>query len=255
MIIVISPAKTLDFKTKPGIEEYTLPQFTDKSGIIAGELKKYSPAKLEKLMKISSKLANLNYERYRDWRLPFTPDNSKLALFAFKGEVYTGLDSATMTAEEIYFAQTHLRILSGLYGILRPLDLIQPYRLEMGTPLKIGQYKDLYDFWGDSLTKNLEKELKKGEDKTLVNLASNEYFKAIDSLKQKVRIITPVFKDYKNGTYKFLSVYGKKARGLMTRFIISNEITDPENLKLFDWEGYFYNEKMSVGDEWVFTRG
>ena len=255
MIIIISPAKTLDFESASPTGKYSEPLFTDKSEKLIRELRKYSPPKLEKLMKISPKLANLNYGRFREWHLPFTPDNSKQALFAFRGEVYTGIDAGTMSEEEIDFAQEHLRILSGLYGILRPLDLIQAYRLEMGTPLKFEKFKDLYQFWGDSLTMTLKNELNKDTGKIVINLASNEYYKAIDPGKLDARVITPVFKDYKNGSYKFLSVYGKKARGLMSRFIISNKITDPENLKLFDIDGYFFNDRMSKGDEWVFTRG
>ncbi len=255
MIIVISPAKTLDFTAKVANDTYSIPQFTDRSEKLVKELKKYSPTKLEKLMKISSKLANLNYERYQEWRLPFSPKNSKQALFAFRGEVYTGINSGTMTMDDINFAQQHLRILSGLYGILRPLDLIQAYRLEMGTPLKTDKNKDLYQFWSDALTNLLINELDNEPGKILINLASNEYYKALDSKKLNTKIITPVFKDFKNGSYKFLSVYGKKARGLMTRFLISNRISNPENLKLFDCEGYFYNDRMSKDDEWVFTRG
>ena len=255
MIIIISPAKTLDFTAKSVTEKYSLPLFTDMSKKLVKELRKHSPPKLEKLMKISPKLANLNYERYQEWHLPFSPKNSKQALFAFRGEVYTGIDSDTMTLDDINFAQHHLRILSGLYGILRPLDLIQAYRLEMGTPLKTDKNKDLYQFWGDTLTTLLINELDNEPGKILINLASNEYYKALDSKKLNTRIITPVFKDFKNGNYKFLSVYGKKARGLMARFIISNSLTDPEKLKLFDSEGYFYNDRMSKDDEWVFTRG
>jgi cytoplasmic iron level regulating protein YaaA (DUF328/UPF0246 family) len=255
MIIIISPAKTLDFAAKPATEKYSLPLFSDMSKKLVKELRMYSPPKLEKLMKISSKLANLNYERYQEWHLPFSPQNSKQALFAFRGEVYTGIDADTMTMDDINFAQHHLRILSGLYGILRPLDLIQAYRLEMGTPLKTDKNKDLYQFWGDKLTNMLTNELDNEPGKILINLASNEYYKALDSKKLNTRIITPVFKDFKNGSYKFLSVYGKKARGLMTRFIISNKIDNPENLKLFDDDGYFFNDRLSNRDDWVFTRG
>jgi len=251
MIILISPAKTLDLTAKAAIDTYSTPLFTDRSAKLVKELKKYSPPKLEKLMKISRKLANLNYERFQEWHLPFTPENSKQALFAFRGEVYTGIDADTMTDKDIGFAQQHLRILSGLYGILRPLDFIQAYRLEMGTPLKFDKYKNLYQFWGDSITQTIKIEA----GKTLINLASNEYYKAIDPKKADCRIITPIFKEFKNGSYKFISVYGKKARGLMTRFIISNKISDSENLKLFDVDGYFFNDRLSDGDDWVFTRG
>ena len=255
MKIIISPAKTLDFSTKAATDQYSIPVFIDRSEKLIKELKKYSPPKLEKLMKISPKLANLNYDRFQEWQLPFTQRNSKQALLAFRGEVYTGIDADTMSGEDIDFAQQHLRILSGLYGILCPLDLIQAYRLEMSTPLKNGRNKDLYQFWGETLTNTLKNEINADPDNILINLASNEYYKAIDSKKLNTRIITPTFKDFKNGSYKFLSVYGKKARGLMTRFIISNKITDPENLKLFETDGYFFDVRMSKGDNWVFTRG
>ena len=254
MIIIISPAKTLDFSKQDILDKYTLPVFLDHSKILMDELRKFSPAEIMKLMKVSSKLAYLNYGRYQDWQLPFSPKNSKQALLAFKGEVYTGINVDSYNKEDINYAQKHLRILSGLYGFLRPLDLIQAYRLEMGTSFKTKKWTDLYEFWGNKITDILNEEFNSKSD-VLINLASNEYFRAIKKDLIKADIITPVFKEYKNGTYKFLSVYGKKARGLMTSYIIKNKISDHEKLKLFDIDGYYFNDRLSRENEWVFTRG
>jgi cytoplasmic iron level regulating protein YaaA (DUF328/UPF0246 family) len=255
MLIIISPAKTLDTGKQSITEKYSQPQFLEESKVLIRELQKMSPDKLSKLMKISPKLAELNWTRFQEWKLPFTPVNAKQAMLCFKGDVYSGLDSSTLLPGEIDFAQDHLRIFSGLYGLLRPLDLMQAYRLEMGIPLKLGRRKNLYGFWGKSITNSLNVALSEGNLKYLINLASKEYYKSIDPKKINARIITPVFKDYKNGQYKFLSVFGKKARGLMTRFIIQNKLTDPEQMKLFDSEGYYFNDKLSRESEWVFTRG
>ena len=255
MIAVISPAKTLDFSQQSVTTRATQPVFTSEAAELAGVLKGYSPARLAKLMSINPKLAQLNFERYQEWSLPFTPQNAKQALFCFKGDVFLGLEAATMSADDADFAQDRLRILSGLYGVLRPLDLMQPYRLEMGSPLKVKRRKDLYQFWGNKIAEAVIESLEHSGDKVLVNLASKEYFKVLEGRIDGVRVITPVFKDFKNGAYRFIHVFGKKARGLMTRFIIDRKITDPEEMKLFDYEGYFYNDRMSEGDEWVFTRG
>lgn len=252
MLTILSPAKTLNIDKQELVSEYTIPAFLEHSERLVLELKKYSPKKLSALMKINSKLAQLNYERYQDWQKPFNPDNAKQTILSFKGDVYTGLDAETFSQEDFDFAQDHLAILSGLYGVLKPLDLMQPYRLEMGSALKTRKWKNLYEFWGNSITEKIEQMLS-GE--TLINLASQEYFKAIDQKVLKSRIITPVFKENRNGTYKFVHIFGKKARGLMTRFIIQNKITDPQQIKLFDLEGYFYNDPLSNESEWVFTRG
>lgn len=252
MLILISPSKTLDFSRNIITPENTMPDFLTEAEELITELRKYSTSRLSKLMTVSAKLAELNYDRYQSWSLPFNAENSRQALLAFKGDVYDGLNAETFTESDFIFAQEHLRILSGLYGILKPLDLIQPYRLEMGTQLKTKKWKDLYDFWGSKISDKINDSLK---DELLINLASNEYFKAVKKKNIQARIITPIFKDYKNGSYKFLSFYGKKARGLMASFIIKNKLTDPEQLKLFDMDGYYFNDKMSSADEWVFTRG
>ena len=254
MIIIISPAKTLDFSKQDKLGKYTLPVFLEQSKVLMDELKKISPNGTMKLMKVSSKLAYLNYNRFQEWHLPFSTENSKQALLAFKGEVYTGINVDSYNNDDINFAQEHLRILSGLYGFLRPLDLIQAYRLEMGTSLKTKNRNGLYEFWGNKITDLLNKEFNSRSD-ILINLASNEYFKVVRKDLIKAKIITPVFKEYKNGTYKFLSVYGKKARGLMVSYIIKNKIHNHEKLKLFDTDGYYFNDRLSNEHEWVFTRG
>ncbi len=205
-------------------------------------------------MDLSPELTALNFERYHSWNLPFSQKNAKQAILAFQGDVYRKLKAQTLNEKELDFAQEHLRILSGLYGILRPLDLIQPYRLEMGTKLSVSGNKNLYEFWGRKLAENLLKEMEKQNTKVLINLASNEYFKAIKPKNINIPIITPVFKDFKNGQYKVLFLYAKYARGLMTRFIIKNKIDKPEKLKLFDSEGYAFDSNLSTEKEWVFTR-
>ncbi|MGQ8338342.1 peroxide stress protein YaaA [Sunxiuqinia sp. A32] len=253
MIAIISPAKSLDFKTKPVIEDHTIPIYLNDAKKINKQLKTLSPQELVKLMGISAKLAELNFERNFQWKPPFTPENAKQAALAFNGDVYLGLDANTLTANEFKIAQERIRILSGLYGLLKPLDLIQAYRLEMGTRLQIGKYKDLYDFWQLKITKELNKELA-AKGGTLINLASIEYFKAIDKKKLKGEIITPAFKEHKNGKYQMISFFAKKARGLMCRFMVKNNIQNPEDLKAFDLEGYYFNNELSKGNDWVFTR-
>lgn len=251
MLIVISPAKTLDFETAPSTEKCSQPRFLPQSQQLINELKELSTADIAKLMKLSDKLAALNMARFHTWQKPFDLENAKQALLAFKGDVYTGLDADTLDVAGLDFAQQHLRILSGLYGVLRPLDLMQAYRLEMGTKFANVKGKDLYQFWGSQLRESLESELKDG---VLINLASNEYFKAVEAKKLKARIITPVFKDWKNGQYKIISFYAKKARGLMSRYIIDHSINEPEHIKDFDTEGYRFSPEMSQADEWVFLR-
>lgn len=254
MIIVISPAKTLDFETPTATQEHTQPDFLDDSAKLIDELRKLEPDQVGKLMSISPKLAVLNSNRYYAWQRPFNRTNAKQAILAFKGDVYTGLDADTLTAAELAFAQDHLRILSGLYGVLRPLDLMQAYRLEMGTQFKNPRGNDLYEFWGDTITQSLNQDLKNQKSDILINLASQEYFKSIKFRSLNARIITPVFKDQKNGVYKIISFFAKKARGLMGRYIIQNRLMNPEDIKHFSLAGYQFNERASSQDEWIFTR-
>ncbi len=254
MLIVISPAKTLDFKSTPRTQRSTIPDFVDDAQSLIGELRQFSPAELAGLMRISDKLAILNSTRYETWSQPFTLDNAKQALLAFKGDVYTGLEAENFSDKDDEFAQQHLRILSGLYGILRPFDLIQPYRLEMGTKLPNKRGKDLYAFWDNMITDGLNADLESSQNGTLINLASNEYFKAIKARRLNANIITPIFKDEKKGTYKVISFFAKKARGMMVRFIVKNKIEDPEQIKQFNLGGYAFNQEMSSDKDWVFTR-
>jgi uncharacterized protein len=253
MLMVISPAKTLDFETAPVIKDHSQPRFLAESRELIDSLKSLSTAEIASLMKLSDKLAGLNAARYESWQPPFTLDNAKQALLAFKGDVYTGLDAETLDRDDFDYAQQHLRILSGLYGVLKPLDLIQPYRLEMGTRLDNQAGKDLYAFWGAKLRESLMAEAAMS-DGILINLASNEYFKAVQPQNLAARIITPVFKDWKNGQYKIISFYAKKARGLMSRYIIEHKLSEPDAIKQFDGEGYRFSEAMSKGDQWVFIR-
>ncbi|MFP4023261.1 MAG: peroxide stress protein YaaA [Thiohalospira sp.] len=254
MIIIISPAKTLDYKNKVQTNKYSQPKFLKESQELVNEFKKFSHKELSQLMDINPDLAQLNYERYFQWGLPFNLSNAKQALLAFKGQVFVGLDAKSLSENDLLFAQDHLRILSGLYGVLRPLDLMQPYRLEMGTSLKNSKGENLYKFWDSKITDFLNHELSHQKNQVLVNLASNEYFKAVVPKKIKGKIITPVFKEAKGNNFKVIAVYSKTARGLMSRFIIKNRIEDPEQLKAFDSEGYLFNEELSTSNEWVFTR-
>jgi len=252
MKIVISPAKSLDFETKVPTSQYTEGVFLNEASTLNAVLKKKTPKKLSDLMSISPKLGELNWQRNQDWKLPFTLDNAKQAVFAFKGDVYIGLDTYTLSEDKIEKLQDKLRILSGQYGLLKPLDLMQPYRLEMGTKLKVGRKENLYQFWNESITKSLNEEL--NEDEVFINLASNEYFKVIKPNLLKVPVITPVFKDYKNGKLKIISFFAKKARGLMVRYIIDNDIEEIEGLKGFNYEGYAFDTNLSSEKELVFTR-
>ncbi len=254
MIIVLSPAKTLDFETPPITQDHTQPDFLDDSAELIDRLRTLEPDQIGKLMSISPKLAQLNSNRYFTWQRPFTLQNAKQAILAFKGDVYTGLDAVTMTPAELAFAQHHLRILSGLYGVLRPLDLMQPYRLEMGTSFNNQRGSNLYEFWDSIITDALNQALKKQNDDILINLASNEYFHAVQPDKLNARIITPVFKDEKNGVYKIISFFAKKARGMMSRYIINQQLTDPEAIKRFDVAGYRFSADDSSTGEWIFTR-
>ncbi|SNY98626.1 peroxide stress protein YaaA [Halomonas sp. hl-4] len=254
MLSVISPAKTLDFETPSTTQDVSQPNFLADSQALIDILRDYSPQQISDLMGISDKLAGLNAARFAEWQPPFSLENAKPAAQAFQGDVYTGLEADTFSDSENRFAQQHLRILSGLYGLLRPLDLIQPYRLEMGTKLANSAGKDLYAYWKPTLTKALDAAIAESGSKVLVNLASNEYFKAVDAKKLDARIITPVFKDEKNGTFKIISFYAKKARGLMSAWIIRQNINDPEALKAFDVAGYRFDAAASQGDTFVFTR-
>ena len=254
MLVVISPAKTLDYDTVPVISKATQPRLLDESQLLINDVRKLSPAQLSSLMKISDKLGQLNAARFEAWSTPFNKGNAKQAVLAFKGDVYTGLDAETLDSDGFAFAQKHLRILSGLYGLLRPLDLMQAYRLEMGTKLANARGKDLYGFWGGIITGLVNRDLKASGSDMLVNLASNEYYKSVQEKDIKGKIITPVFKDWKNGQYKIISFYAKKARGMMCRYMIDHQTTEPEALKGFDTDGYQFNETMSTEVEWVFTR-
>lgn len=259
MLLVISPAKNLDYETPAATKTATQPDMLDQAQELIDQLRPLAPHDVSSLMKLSDKLGQLNYDRFQDWSQPFTADNAKQAMLAFNGDVYTGLDATSFSAADFKFAQKHLRILSGLYGILRPLDLMQPYRLEMGTKFPCrssanGEGKNLYDFWGQQVTDAVNAQLKTCKTQTLVNLASNEYFKSVKPKLLKADIITPVFKDWKTDKYKIISFYAKKARGLMARYIIQNQLTEPEQLKGFDLEGYGYNTELSTAKEMVFTR-
>ena len=251
--IIISPAKKLDYETVNNKLKSSQPTLLNDSRSLIANLKKLSPQEVSSLMGLSDKLGALNFERFQEWKTPFTTSNSKHAVMAFKGDVYQGLDAASLSEDDLSWAQENLRILSGLYGILKPLDLMQAYRLEMGTKLKTEIGKDLYEFWGSAITDELNKNFPSANG-TLLNLASNEYFKSIDQSKIKGRIITPAFMDLKNDKYKIISFFAKKARGLMTRFVIKNRITNADQIKEFSEAGYKFNEAMSAEDKPVFCR-
>ncbi len=252
MKIVISPAKSLDFETKLPTRKHSEPVFLQQSEKIHEILKEKSPADLMELMSISDNLAQLNWERNQEWQTPFTTKNARPAMYAFNGDVYTGLDAYTIPNTKLNKLQDTLRILSGLYGLLKPLDLIQPYRLEMGTKLQVGEDKDLYSFWKKTITDALNEELQ--DDELFINLASKEYFDAVDTKALKVPVITPEFKDYKDGKLKMISFFAKKARGMMVRYIIDKNIRSLNGLKGFDYDGYKYDAKLSKGNKLVFTR-
>ena len=252
MKIVISPAKSLNFEKELPTPIHTEPSFLKESRQVHKVLKDKKPAELADLMSISDKLADLNWKRNQDWKTPFTTSNSRPAIYTFDGDVYTGLDAYTIPLDKMEVLQDRLRILSGLYGLLKPLDLMQAYRLEMGTKLPIGESQNLYQFWKPTITKALNKELKEGE--LFVNLASNEYFSAIDVKALKVPVITPEFKDYKNGKLKIISFFAKKARGMMVRYIIDTNAETIEDLKGFNYDGYQFDANLSKENQLVFTR-
>ncbi|MFD2566232.1 peroxide stress protein YaaA [Pseudotenacibaculum haliotis] len=252
MKIIISPAKSLDFENKATTSLHSQPCFLEQSEKLNKKLRTISRKKLGELMSISPALASLNYDRNQEWQPPFTLDNAKQAVYAFTGEVYRGLDVTTLDEDKLPLLQERLRILSGLYGLLKPLDLIQPYRLEMGTRLKVGRRDNLYKFWDHSLAGALNEEME--DDELLINLASAEYFKALPKKALKVPMITPVFKELKNGQYKTIMTFAKKARGLMVRYILDNNVNTLEELKGFNTEGYGFSEAMSTDTELVFIR-
>ena len=254
MLALISPAKTLDYETALPTDTYTQPRLLEQSQQLIDVCRKLSATEIASLMTVSEKIANLNVERFRDWNAEFDFSNARQALFAFKGDVYTGLDAYHLKDQDIDFAQQHLRMLSGLYGLLRPLDLMMPYRLEMGTKLKNSRGNNLYEFWGRIITDQINQDLAEIDAKLLVNLASDEYYKSVNEKKIQAEIIKPVFLDQKNGKYKVISFYAKKARGLMARYLIENKLSQVEQLKAFDSEGYYFDAESSSDKELVFKR-
>ncbi len=255
MLILLSPSKTLDFDEPPPVKKATTPPLRSEAKRLVARLQEFPPAQLGKLMDISDKLAAQVFEYFRKWDDAPKPGRGKQAVFAYRGDVYAGLDAGSFSPADIDHAQRHLRILSGLYGVLRPLDVIQLYRLEMAAPLAVGGSKDLYEYWGERITRELRKALKELQSDVIVNLASNEYFRAVDGANLDVRVVTPTFKDKKDGKYRFMTFYGKRARGQMARYLIQRRLKKPQALKKsYDVDGYRYNEEQSSDDEWVFTR-
>ena len=249
MLAVISPSKTQDFSSI-NVDVFTKTRQIEQSQILIDLLKTKTQSEIASLMSISDKLSKLNFDRFQAFSTPFTLSNAKQALLAFKGDVYNGIDAPSLSSDDLEFAQQHLRMLSGLYGVIRPLDLIQAYRLEMGTKLKNSQGKNLYEFWGDQISNILNED----ESEVIINLASNEYFKGIDKKSLNAKIINIAFKELKNDTYKIIGIYAKRARGLMVNYMIKNRLTDPELLKNFNVEGYQFRQAMSDDLTWVFTR-
>ena len=254
MISVVSPAKSLNFTDSSSVKIYSQCAFLEDSQILVTDLKKHTPKQIADLMNVSDKIAALNADRFKNWSLPFDESNAKQAAFAFQGDVYQGLEIDSFSEENLIYAQDHFRILSGLYGLLKPLDLIQAYRLEMGTSFQNKRGKNLYKFWNNIITKQLNKDLEISKSEYLLNLASNEYYKVIQPKFLNATIITPVFKDWKNGQYKIISFFAKKARGMMASYQLKNKINNPEDLKSFNTEGYTFNDEMSKGNQLVFTR-
>lgn len=253
MLLLISPAKTLDFG-ESDFDHYSQPRMLDRSQELVNLLKGKSEEELMDLMSISEDLAELNHDRYQSFRTPFTPDNAKPSLLAFRGDVYTGMGADDFTAQEMEFAQQQLRILSGLYGLLRPLDLMQAYRLEMGTRLQNEHGKNLYEFWGEEITRLINEDLREDDSNAVVNLASKEYFSAVKPAALEGKLYKVDFKERRKGKYKVIAFYAKKARGMMCRYAIKNGFTEPEQLKGFDMDGYAFNEELSSEQEYVFTR-
>ncbi|KAB1857895.1 peroxide stress protein YaaA [Acinetobacter tandoii] len=254
MLALISPAKTLDYESALPTDQHTLPRLLEHSQQLIDVSRKLSASEIASLMSVSEKIAQLNVARFREWQPEFNFSNARQAIFAFKGDVYTGLDAYDLTLQDLEFAQTHLRMLSGLYGLLRPLDLMMPYRLEMGTKLANARGHNLYEFWGDKITQLVNADLEETNSDLLVNLASDEYYKSVKESKVKAEIIKPVFLDQKNGKYKVISFYAKKARGLMARYIIQNQLNRVEDLKSFNIDGYYFDAVSSIQGELVFKR-
>ena len=252
-VTIISPAKKLDYSPVEKNLDSTIPSLLEHSNELIKDLKSLNPQEVSSLMSLSDKLGALNYERFQEWETPFTKSNSKQAILAFKGDVYQGLDAESLSETELIWAQKHVRILSGLYGILKPMDLMQPYRLEMGTKFATKRGQNLYDFWNSIITEELNKNFS-SDNTNLLNLASNEYFKSINVSELKANVISPVFMDKKNGKYKIISFFAKKARGLMTRYVIKNRIEDITDIQNFEEGGYFFNEAMSEDNKPVFCR-
>lgn len=254
MLIVVSPAKTLDYESPLATQRFTQPELIEHSAQLIEECRKLTPSDVSALMKVSDKIAGLNVARFEQWSETFTQDNARQAILAFKGDVYTGLEAESLDEAGFDYAQKHLRMLSGLYGLLKPLDLMQPYRLEMGTKLANARGTNLYQFWGEIITDKLNQAIAEQGENVLINLASNEYFKAVKPKKLDATVITPVFKDCKNGQYKVISFYAKKARGMMARYIIDNKVDSIEALTKFDVAGYYFSEEESCDKELVFKR-
>jgi cytoplasmic iron level regulating protein YaaA (DUF328/UPF0246 family) len=254
MLALISPAKTLDYESALPTDQHTLPRLLEHSQQLIDVSRKLSASEIASLMSVSEKIAQLNVARFRDWQPEFNFSNARQAIFAFKGDVYTGLDAYALSEQDIEFAQNHLRMLSGLYGLLRPLDLMIPYRLEMGTKLANARGHNLYEFWGDQITQLVNQDLAQANSELLVNLASDEYYKAVKESKIQAEIIKPVFLDQKNGKYKVISFYAKKARGLMARYMIQNQLQHAEDLKSFNTDGYYFDAASSSKAELVFKR-
>jgi len=254
MLFVVSPAKNLDYDSAAPVDDYTQPDLLDEAAALVKVCRQFSPHELSELMGISDKLAGLNAARFSEWRTPFSTTKAKQAVFAFNGDVYTGLDAASLSEADWQYGQEHMRILSGLYGVLKPLDLMMPYRLEMGTKLKTSRGRDLYAFWGDTITQKLNQTLDHLDTDIFINLASNEYFKAVKTDSLQAKVVTPVFKDTKNGKLKVISFYAKKARGLMARYILEKKPNSVADLQSFDEAGYSFNAELSNDKELVFCR-
>jgi len=255
MIILMNSSKTLDFQQKARISKHTIPELKKDADLLVQVLRQLSTADFSKLLKTSEKLTKLNVERYAGWQTQVNESNARQALLAFKGDIYSGMAVDDYKIKDFNFAQKHVRILSGLYGILRPLDLIQPYRLEMATKLATARGKNMYEFWGAKINEILKALLKQEKSDTLVNLCSMEYFKAVKSDRLDAKVITPAFREFRDGTYRFITLYAKKARGMMCNYIIRNQLKEANDLKSFDEAGYQFNKGISSGEEWIFTRG
>jgi hypothetical protein len=254
MLLVVSPAKKLDFESPVATPKFSQPSLLKQSQLLIDDCIKLSPSDIASRMKLSDKLAGLNAARFGEWSTPFTAKNARQAILSFNGDVYAGLDAQTFNDDDFDFAQQHFKILSGLYGLLKPLDLIQAYRLEMGCKLRNSRGDNLYQFWGDIITNELNQSLQDNDDDVLINLASTEYFKSVKTPLLNATVVTPIFKDWKNGQFKIISFFAKKARGLMARYIIQNKLTKADDIKQFDLGGYQYEPAMSKGNDWVFTR-